>query len=256
MSEGIPTNPAPGDRGRERPAGQDPEGLVESAPGLARLAASAWLRTIEWTVGSAARAGGRIVEGTLGGDAPPPRDEGEARDGREREPLSGPAELRRRGEELLRRSAEVGPEDEAHPAYMRILEELAPDEARILRLLATEGPKASIDVRGGLPMASELVALGLTMVAEEAGCRAPDRVHAYLNNLHRLGLIWFSREPLRDPLDYQVLEAQPEVGEAMKEAGRLARTVRRSIQLTPFGADFCRVCLPLQSPEAGLSSAP
>jgi hypothetical protein len=36
-----------------------------------------------------------------------------------------------------------------------------------------------------------------------------DRVPAYLNNLYRLGLIWFSREPLEDPLDYQVLEAQP-----------------------------------------------
>src|SRR6478672_5415540 len=224
MSEGIPNEPAPDER--EPAAGHDPEGLVESAPGLARLAAAAWLRTIEWTVGSAARAGGRLVEGRLGAE-PPPRDEADPRDGREGEPLSGPAELRRRGEELLRRSAEVGPEPEAHPAYMRILDELAPDEARILRLLATDGAKASIDVRGGMPLASELVALGLTMVAEEAGCRAPDRVNAYLNNLQRLGLIWFSREPLRDPLDYQVLEAQPEVGEAMRKAGRLARTVRR-----------------------------
>jgi hypothetical protein len=255
MSEGIPQEPAPEDPGRRaRPADHDPEGLVESAPGLARLAASAWLRTIEWTVGSAARAGGRLVEGTLGSESAPAAESAAREDGGG-PALSGPAELRRRGEELLRRSAEVGPEDEAHPAYMRILDELAPDEARILRLLATEGPKASIDVRGGLPMASELVALGLTMVAEEAGCRAPERVHAYLNNLHRLGLIWFSREPLRDPLHYQVLEAQPEVAEAMESAGRMARTVRRSIQLTPFGEDFCMVCLPLHPPDAGLSSA-
>ncbi|MBA2349673.1 MAG: hypothetical protein H0V81_15420 [Solirubrobacterales bacterium] len=59
----------------------------------------------------------------------------------------------------------------------------------------------------------------------------------------RLGLIWFSREALADPLRYQVLEAQPRVGESLAKAGR-GRTVRRSIMLTPFGEDFCSVCLP------------
>jgi hypothetical protein len=44
-----------------------------------------------------------------------------------------------------------------------------------------------------------------------------------------------------------VLEAQPEAAEAMRDAGRTARTVRRSIHLTPFGAEFCDVCLPLES---------
>ena len=99
-------------------------------------------------------------------------------------------------------------------------------------------------MRSGLPLASELVAPGLTMIGADAGCRDLDRVHAYLNNLNRLGLIWFSRESLRDPLRYQVLEAQPEVIAPLREGGRLSRTVRRSIDLTPFGVDFCEVCLP------------
>jgi hypothetical protein len=70
-------------------------------------------------------------------------------------------------------------------------------------------------------------------------------VPAYLNNLNRLGLIWFSRETLEDIALYQVLEAQPEVIEARRRAGRTSRTVRRSIHLTPFGADFCDACLPM-----------
>ena len=45
-----------------------------------------------------------------------------------------------------------------------------------------------------------------------------------------------------------MLEAQPEVAEAMDEVNR-ARTVRRSIHLTPFGEDFCEVCLPLETSE-------
>ena len=111
---------------------------------------------------------------------------------------------------------------------------------------AQRGPQAAVDVRAGkaLGIGSEMVAPGLNMIGAEAGCRYLDRVPAYHNNLYRLGLIWFSREPLEDPLDYQVLEAQPDVIEAKRAGGR-AKTVRRSIMLTPFGEDFCRVCLPL-----------
>lgn len=86
------------------------------------------------------------------------------------------------------------------------------------------------------------------MIGAEAGCRYTERVPAYLNNLFRLGLIWFSREQLDDPNLYHVLEAQPEVTEAMRKAGR-ATTVRRSIHLTPFGIDFCETCLPLSAAE-------
>jgi hypothetical protein len=155
------------------------------------------------------------------------------------------------GADLLRRSADVNFEEEAHPAYARILEDLAPDEGRILRLLALEGPQPQVDIRSGLlPLnaTSELVAPGLNMVGAEAGCRHLDDVPAYLNNLFRLGLLWFSREPLNDPLRYQVLEAQPEVVDAIKNAGR-ARTVRRSLELTPFGKDFCDLCLPFETAE-------
>jgi hypothetical protein len=86
------------------------------------------------------------------------------------------------------------------------------------------------------------------MIAMESGVRHADRVKRYLNNLYRLGLIWFSREELADQSRYQVLEAQPDVADAMAEARR-SRTVRRTIHLTPFGDDFCSTCLPLDSVE-------
>jgi hypothetical protein len=250
--------------------------LIRSAPGLARIYATLWWHTAEWTVNSSLRAGSRLLRAAVRGG--PPADllgavEEEVRDyartllGQDRlddvpDPASDtrdrrgppardrpPSDLRQRGAELLRRSADVHESDDVHPAYERILEVLAPDEARILRLLATAGPQPSVDVRAGLPMASELVAPGRSMIGAEAGCRYPDRLHAYLNNLYRLGLIWFSREPIRERLRYQVLEAQPEVIEALRKGGRTARTVRRSILLTPFGRDFCDLCLPLDTAE-------
>jgi len=168
-------------------------------------------------------------------------------------PSASPPTLREAGSELLRRSAEVDtedgtPDDEFHPAFGRILGELHPDEARILRLLLLSGAQASVDVRTSalMGLSSQVVAPGLTMIGARAGCRHVARVPAYLNNVQRLGLIWFSQESLEDPMSYQVLEAQPEVMTAIKHAGR-AKTVRRSIHLTPFGKDFCEACLPLES---------
>jgi hypothetical protein len=145
-------------------------------------------------------------------------------------------------QDLLRRSRDVWSEDRGHPAYSRIIEELAPDEGRILVLLLRNGPQASVDVRsGGLigTSGSTLVKANLNMIGALAGCRYVDRVPSYLHNLERLGLIWFSSEMLRDPMEYQVLEAQPDVLDA-KHGVRRPRVVRRSIQLTPFGEDFCR----------------
>ncbi|HEY1508049.1 MAG TPA: Abi-alpha family protein [Solirubrobacteraceae bacterium] len=155
--------------------------------------------------------------------------------------------LRARGAQLLRESADVGVTDGAHPAHARILEELAPDEARILRLLVVDGPQPLVDictvnlVRAG----SEPIVANLSMIGAEAGCRHRDRVPAYLVNLQRLGLIERSGRPLKDLSKYQVLEAQPDVLDAIKRASR-AKPVHRSVSLTPFGQDFCDVCLPLE----------
>lgn len=156
-----------------------------------------------------------------------------------------PVTLKDLGNELMRQSRDVRYEYVAHPAHARILGELAPDEARILTLLLKSGPQPAVDVRTGGPIGlvgSRLIAPGLNMIGARAGCRYVERVPAYLNNLFRLGLIWFSRETLREHLEYQVVEAQPDVLAAMHTV-RQAKIVRRSIHLTPFGEDFCRQAL-------------
>ena len=235
---------------RDKPHDErDEDGLLETAPALARLAIGTGLRTARWAAETSLRTGGKLigVEFPENGARPPeetaevvpspPPGESQA---------TRPRSLREHGAELLALSADVEYEEEFHPAYERILSQLAPDEARILRLLAQRGAQPAVDVRAAkaLGRGSEMVEPGLNMIGAEAGCRYVDRVPAYLNNLYRLGLIWFSREPLEDPLDYQVLEAQPDVTEALRKGSR-SKTVRRSIALTPFGEDFCRVCLPL-----------
>lgn len=267
------------------PADEPSTDSLAEAAGLARIAGGAWLRTAQWAAQSYVRAGRRVASAAVNGENPVklideaisevrrvardvlgvddleqmlreamPGTTSESRADRETSRRNGradeQADLREHGAELLRRSADVEDDEDVHPAYERILGSITPDEARILRLLATEGPQAAIDVRTWRPMGigSELVEPGLNMIGAEAGARHVDRVNRYLNNLFRLGLIWFSREQLEHVTSYQVLEAQPETLEALKRAGR-ATTVRRSIRLTPFGQDFCEVCLPLHTGE-------
>ncbi len=165
-----------------------------------------------------------------------------------------PQTLRERGNELLEKSRDVWSQDDRHPAFDRILDELAPDEARILVMLLRDGPQPSVDVRTGGPIgvvSSQLIAPGLNMVGPRAGLRYLEQVPSYLNNLFRLGLVWFSREAVDDHLEYQVLEAQPDVLAAMHSV-KFTKVVRRSIHLTPFGEEFCKLAL---VDEATASSA-
>ena len=274
-----------GEPGQQLPAGLPPLEIgkaIEALPGLARIAASTWLHTVQWsalttwrvtrrlaaaardpelaaelarelgvTVAAVRELGRQVSEGvalpTALASVVDGHDEPELTPEQQRQAMD--AHLRRRGEELLMRSRDVWNTDQAHPAYDRILDDLAPDEARILVFLLRAGPQPSVDVRTGGPVGmvhSRLVAPGLTMIGARAGCRYPDDVPSYLNNLFRLGLVWFSRETLRDPAPYQVLEAQPDVLEAMHSV-RMPKVVRRSIHLTPFGQDFCSTVL---APEA------
>ena len=192
----------------------------------------------------------------------PHRHDAHRHDHHRAEPHHDEDDLRARGARLLERSRDVWAEEDTHPAFARILDDLAPDEARILLLLARGGPQPSVDVRTGGPVgmvSSQLIAPGLNMLGARAGVRYLDRVPAYLNNLDRLGLVWLSHESVTDPMEYQVLEAQPDVLAALHSV-RFAKVVRRSIHLTPFGEEFVKQALvdeeTAESPELPEHDAP
>ena len=231
---------------------------MASSWGLLRIAANAGLSTAQWVVQTSVHTGQRVLRGLAAGEPPVKiaqdlgaelRSAAQSALGVEPAPAEQHAsteELRARGAELLRRSADVRFVEDTHPAYERILGEITPDEARMLRFLYRDGPQPMVDVRTNRPLGigSELIEAGLSMVGRLAGVRNMDRTNAYLNNLFRLGLVWYSREEV-EPERYQVVEVQPEVQEAIAKAGRAGKTIRRSIHLTPFGEDFCHTCLPL-----------
>lgn len=280
--DGLPKLPAVATNGQ----------VVDSLPGLARVAATAAINTTGWGLRTTARNWRRVgraatnrdeavqlirevgsVVGTVGEIARQVADgvpvgtallkAGEQLGGvvsgtATRSPASDngrvvggevtsvrTSSLRERGQELLEKSRDVWATDDRHPAFDRILDDLAPDEARILVMLLRNGPQPSVDIRTGGPVgmvSSQLIAPGLNMIGPRAGLRYLDQVPSYLNNLYRLGLVWFSREALRDHLEYQVLEAQPDVLAAMHSV-KFAKVIRRSVHLTPFGEEFVRQAL-------------
>jgi hypothetical protein len=253
-----------------------PETLAEALPGLLRVAAGLWVRTGVWALETSLRVGSRVARASTSPEAAaqfveeigtgirayarellgvtdldervrqltPPRRRSGAPDA----PKIDADTLREQGADLLRQSADVDADDSAHPAYVRILAEIAPDEGRILRRLCLDGPQPAIDVRSAnlIGVGSQLVASDLSMIGTESGCRHLDRVPAYFTNLRRLGLIMITDVPLDDPMRYHVLEAQPDAVEAMKQAGRV-KTAHKQIELTPFGHDFCETVLPLEN---------
>jgi Abortive infection alpha len=256
-------------------AGLGPRELIEFGPALARLGLFASLRAAGWATASTAAAWKRIacavrdrespvdlavavreeavaaardalgvndIEETLGrmtSEPPETFDDDEPQR----------ADLRERARELLVRSASLGPEDDRHPAFGLVLEQLAPDELRILRVLAASPGQAALDVeaRGPLGMGSRDVARRLSLLGDRAGCRHPERVQLYLDNLLRLGLVQMGDEPFEDEELYEVLEAQPEVNEAKEKASSgatRAKSRRHRIELSSFGRAFCETCLP------------
>lgn len=265
-----PSTPRPA---RPRPGPALPgAGMVRAAPGIARLAAvSAW-NLVNWSIGATTAGAGYVARRAADGDSAASILQDAAAELRDMawralglqdqpavwrptppervvDPGSGstPRDLQRRGTDLLRQSNDVHVVEDTHPAFSRILSEITPDEARILRYLYLEGPQPSLDVRTFRPLGigSELIASGLNMIPEHAGCRNLERNSQYMTNLARLGLIELSKEPVSNPSRYQVIEAQPKVSTALKRAGRSPKTVHRSIHLNEFGEDFVRTCLPL-----------
>jgi hypothetical protein len=161
--------------------------------------------------------------------------------------------LRKRGNALIRISykPELQRRD-VHPSFSHILDELLPDEARILRFLGVAGAQPMIDVRTKtlLQIGSVLLVGGVSVVASMAGCHWPDRDQHYFANLSRLGLVDLSREPVDDYRRYALLEVQPVALHAIENVPK-AITIYRSITLTAFGRQFIDVCINTAGYNAG-----
>lgn len=158
--------------------------------------------------------------------------------------------LRRRFAELLELSRDVDIPDGPHPAFAAILEQLTPDEARILVLFASAGPQPVVDLVSGplIGRGDVVVAANLNLTGDRAGANRPDRAPEYLTNLVRLGLLRIDDDELPGDDDYELIEVDsdvtPLVEEIEEDRRQRAKFVRKSACLTDLGRSFVKVCVP------------
>ena len=150
-----------------------------------------------------------------------------------------------------------------HPAFARIIKELTPDEAKIIRLFRDQVLFASIKVvvRPGDAHLSRTLVEHVSRMVFLADCERPGNMPTYANNLERLGLIKSLPEPITVAgyERYDRLINMPfakDLITLMREENPGVETTHQegAIRVTTMGQEFAKVCvrkppLPLEETE-------
>lgn len=138
----------------------------------------------------------------------------------------------------------------AHPAFVEVIKQLTPDEAKLMALFLKDEPFQVLSVRAELKTGNGgiTIAHNLSLFGERASLEVKALIPSYLDNLNRLGLIYIhNRDSYTDPGMYDELEASELVQHHKSLAdARLDRTssfVRGYVRLTDLGEQFGKVCV-------------
>lgn len=157
---------------------------------------------------------------------------------------------------LLAASMDKATAHGAHPAFVEVIKQMTPDEAKLVGLFVRDMPFPLLEVRweyknpnpsegksGGKDVLVNFSHLGLM-----AGCEFPQLTPTYIDNLCRLGLTEipafyeFTAKGVYEPL-----ESAPEVQQtkARIESNPELRAVinRKGLRVTELGKQFARVCV-------------
>ena len=155
---------------------------------------------------------------------------------------------------LLATSMDTRTASGAHPAFVEIIRQLTPDEAKIARLFARQRPFPLLNIRReyktetATERGGQYLLVHFSLLGYEAGCEFPQLTPTYIDNLCRLGL---AEVPTfleyTTPGAYDALENHPQVGVLKQslekdEKWRIA-IERKGLQITELGKQFCRVCV-------------
>ncbi|MFC1896197.1 Abi-alpha family protein [Thermodesulfobacteriota bacterium] len=164
---------------------------------------------------------------------------------------------------LLATSIDADKAQEVHPSFVDIIRQLTPDEALLFKFISEtfEGafPVPTISARvivhsqDGKSFWHDI--RNYSRLIDDAGCKFPQLIPGYLDNLCRLGLLSnlplsAATEYLGVPQDqlYEMLENSPKVlGEWLPSGTKINKTIthfnRNVIQLTGLGRQFNSACI-------------
>jgi hypothetical protein len=144
--------------------------------------------------------------------------------------------------------------DGAHPAFVEIIKQLTPDEAKIVGLFAFQLPLPLVTVRWDYknPTPEETggmdVLINFSLIGKQVGVEFPNLTPTYLNNLCRLGLaeipamFQYTGKGVYDPVENapEVLNAKSDIEQNPKWHATIQRN---GLRVTELGKQFARVCV-------------
>jgi len=148
---------------------------------------------------------------------------------------------------LLGASMNIDTADLVHPAFVEIIKQMTPDEAKILNVLPDQPlfePIVDIGIEKPLEDGEFVLFSSIGVLGEEAGCEFPDKLPLYLNNLTRLGLVSIPGDSyLADSWRYdKIMESRfflDKIDLAEKQGKVLIH--KRMVGITSLGGDLRRV---------------
>ncbi|HIC8860100.1 TPA: DUF4393 domain-containing protein [Aeromonas hydrophila] len=155
---------------------------------------------------------------------------------------------------LLAASMDTRTAQGAHPAFVEIIKQLTPDEARLLKLFVVPRAFPLINVRREYKVTTDTqrggnyLLINFSLLGWEAGCDYPEQTPMYLNNLCRLGLAEIpAMFEYTSPGVYDELENHSTVQafQAAYKSHEMYRidVARSGLRISDLGRLFCNTCV-------------
>jgi hypothetical protein len=151
-------------------------------------------------------------------------------------------ELRELYANLIATSMDRNSTDKAHPAFVDIIRNLTPAEARLLSFFVKEDNIPLININKQEEDGSILLVANYTLLNEYLNLESDLKICTYITNLCRLGILEIpSGVYLAKKEIYNLIENSKTVNEIKtmaEEEGKSLKIDRRLLRLTRFGKDF------------------
>jgi len=163
-------------------------------------------------------------------------------------------EIQRLFSNLISASLDKKTSGSAHPAYIEIIKQLQPDEAKILRFMFNKekhrkGHAPTIDVvqqdSGGSTVGITSTTPEVNLICEDADCDNLDNSVMYFSNLKRLGLLTPTSGTSFPKEEHERIFSSEKVKEICRVNSHLDRVSYKSGQysFTGFGHGFVNSCV-------------
>lgn len=136
--------------------------------------------------------------------------------------------------------------DDAHPSFVEIIKQLNIDEAKILKYIkGTDFPTLNVIANHGSSTHTSVME-NFSDISFKAGCEKPEKIHSYLENLNRLGLIkLYTTGYFLDDIEYIDIENNSIILDAVQLAASVGepKIIRSHAHSTMFGTQFYNSCI-------------